>query len=130
MKVRHEFPGDAPPTLDWRGPFSMPKEAPPEVRRARVYQADVEDGHLTVIVQLEPGGWHLSVSHRGLTLDPRTLAPAPGRLPTFLELKDARYRFCPDDVTMAMIFPPSSEWVNVHPTTLHLHQIEGEITNG
>lgn len=124
MRVRHEFPGDQPPTLDWRGPLPMRKDAPPEIREARVYQAEVEDGHLTAMVQLEPGGWHLSISHRLSIFHPITGTPLPVRIPTFSELKEARYRFCPGDTTMAMVFPPTDEWVNVHPTTMHLHQIK------
>ena len=30
----------------------------------RVFQANVEDGHLSVFVGKEAGKWHLSISHR------------------------------------------------------------------
>lgn len=38
-------------------------------------------------------------------------------------------RFCPDDVTMAMLLPPRSEYVNVHSTTFHLWQVPGDVTD-
>lgn len=86
----------------------------------KVFQAEVSDGHLTVMTGREPE-FHLSISHRvdvpgkGLT--------RPGRYPTWDEIRDARYLFCPKDVTMAMVLPPESEYVNVHETTFHLWEI-------
>lgn len=94
----------------------------------RVFQRDVGDGHLTVFVGREPNGpkgklcWHLSMSHRSNLNGPNGL-PIPGRIPTWEEIKEARYRFCPDEVYMAMILPPKSEYVNLHPTTMHLHEV-------
>jgi hypothetical protein len=92
---------------------------------ARVWQRNVHDGHLSVIVGREPAGdgliWHLSISHRT-----NEATPQPGRYPTWDEITEARYRFCPDDVTMAMLLPPKSEYVNVHATTFHLWQTPGE----
>lgn len=64
---------------------------------------------------LGPGGelrWHLSISHRN-------------RYPTWDEIKEARYRFIPDQVTMAMLLPPEDEYVNVHNNTFHLHEFIG-----
>jgi hypothetical protein len=87
----------------------------------RVLQRDVHDGHLSVIVGHEPKGWHLSISHRTNVMRPR-----PGRYPTWDEIADARYRFVPDAVTMAFLLPPRGEYVNVHPTTFHLHQVQGD----
>jgi len=86
----------------------------------RVYQRSVPDGHLTVIGR-EPQGWHLSISHRT-----NEIRPKPGRYPTWDEIADARYQFVPNEVTMAMVLPPREEYVNVHSTTFHLHQIKGE----
>lgn len=90
--------------------------------QARVFMAKVPDGALTVMVAREPLGpkgglaWHLSISHIGPDLN-------PGRIPVWDEIKEARYKFCPDGVDMAMILPPKAEYVNVHPTTMHLHEI-------
>jgi hypothetical protein len=91
--------------------------------QSRVFRRRIEDGTLQVFVGKEPLGpkgelvWHLSISHN-------ISGGGPGRIPTWDEIKEARYRFCPDEVYMAMVLPPKSEYVNVHPTTMHLHQIE------
>lgn len=82
----------------------------------RCWQQDVRDGHLSVFAGREPAGFHLSISHRRDDL-------TPGRYPTWDEIKDARYRFCPADVTMAMLLPPPDEFVNVHETTFHLWEV-------
>lgn len=91
----------------------------------RVYQLDVEDGHLTVLAGAEPRQdgpkWHLSISHRTNDTPPR-----PGRYPTWDEIKDARYRFMPGDITVAQILPPEAEYVNVATTTFHLWEIDGD----
>lgn len=81
------------------------------------------DEDLSAMVECHPetGHWHLSISHQ--RQDTSTGVWSPGRLPTWEEIVDARYRFVPDEVTMAMLLPPRSEYVNVHATTMHLHQI-------
>ena len=97
--------------------------------QSRVFQSTVEDGHLTVFVGQEPLGpnrslqWHLSISHRSNVIANAAGAPAPGRIPAWEEIKEARYKFCPNRVTMAMLLPPIEEYVNLHPTTMHLHEI-------
>jgi hypothetical protein len=70
-------------------------------------------GIVTVFVGKEPAGWHLSIS-------------TPVRNPTWEEIKQARYDFCPHDITMAMILPPTTEYVNYHQFCFHLHQIPNE----
>jgi hypothetical protein len=93
----------------------------------RTYQREVSDGHLTVFAGYEtyPGWdapkWHLSISHRT-----NEQPPKPGRYPTWDEIKDARYRFMPGNITAAMLLPPEDEFVNAHPTTFHLWQVPGE----
>lgn len=93
----------------------------------RVWQRAVHDGHLTVIVAIEPIGpngtpaHHLSISHRTNHNPPRL-----GRYPTWDEITHARYELLPDDLTFAMFLPPSSEYVAVHDTTFHLHQVDPE----
>jgi hypothetical protein len=84
------------------------------------YRRLVNDGRLAVIVGLEPAGWHLSISF----MDNRN---RPSRYPRWDEIAEARYRFVPNDVTMAMILPPPGEYVAIHDTTFHLHQIDGAI---
>lgn len=86
---------------------------------AKGYQRNVSDGHLTVLAGTIPGaGFHMSISHRTNHNPPR-----PGRYPRWDEIADARYRFCPADVTMAMLLPPEEEYVALHDTTFHLHQL-------
>jgi len=82
----------------------------------QVWQRDVKDGHLMVIVGKESvSGWHMSISHRTNSNPPR-----PGRNPKWNEIKQARYKFTPADVTMCMILPPPDEYVNVMETCFHL----------
>lgn len=77
-------------------------------------QVFVRDGS-KVIITTEDGLLHLSISRED-------------RLPTYDELKEARYALLPDEVHMAMIFPPKEEFVNVHSNCLHLFQLaQGEI---
>lgn len=85
---------------------------------ARAYQKEVADGHLSVFVGREDAGFHLSISHR--TND---IPPVPGRYPTWDEIVDARYQFCPPQVVMAMLLPPKEEYVNLHETTFHLWEV-------
>jgi hypothetical protein len=87
---------------------------PLELIGARTYVA----GRLVCMVGREPrnGGplvWHLSISHKY-------------RIPTWDEMKDARYKFLPDDVNMAIMMPPRRMYVNVHATTMHLWEIPVE----
>lgn len=93
----------------------------------RVWQREVHDGHLSVLVgreliKLNNGDqrllWHLSISHRTCTQPPK-----PGRYPTWDEIRQAREQFVPDDVTVAMLLPPKAEYVNEHATTFHLWEI-------
>jgi hypothetical protein len=109
------------------------REVPPlpQLPHCRAFQKRVDDGHLSVLVGREPImrgrlGWHLSISHRSSQLVTSGGNPMPGRIPTWEEICEARYRFVPDEVYMAMILPPRAEYVNVHPTTMHLHEIEGD----
>ena len=109
--------------LRWSGPY----EAPAALRRyCKVFQAEVEDGHLSVIVGREPRGWHLSISHRLSLSDPMGRS-IPGRIPTYEELKSARYEFIPDEAWVVQVFPPRAEFLNAHPTTLHLHEVSRKV---
>lgn len=55
--------------------------------------------------------WHISIAH-------------PDRYPSWDEIAEARYKFCPTDITMAMLLPPPGEYVNEHPHCFHLWQID------
>lgn len=54
--------------------------------------------------------WHMSIS-------------CVRRYPVWDEIRDARYALLPDNVTMAMLLPPKSQYVNLHPNCFHLHEI-------
>lgn len=68
-----------------------------------------------LIVTKDDGLWHLSMSRKD-------------RLPSYDELKDARYQFMPDVHYAAQIFPPKSEFVNAHQFCLHLWELGGDVT--
>ena len=67
-------------------------------------------GRCDVIVTIDKGRWHLSIS-------------TPHCSPSYKEIKEARYRFIPNKVVMAQIFPPKEEFVNLHPYCHHLFEI-------
>jgi len=80
----------------------------------RIYMAERPDGLLKLMVSHDPGlGWHISISHTE-------------RYPTWDEIKDVRYAFLPDDITMGILLPPPSEYVNIHPNCFHLHQVPND----
>jgi hypothetical protein len=70
-------------------------------------------GPCRIIASQQRAGWHLSISR-------------PDRLPTWEEVRDARYALVPDEATMALLLPPRSEYVNVHAFCLQLYEIPGE----
>lgn len=69
-----------------------------------------EDG-ATIIITQDAGLWHLSMSYQN-------------RLPTYDELKKARYQYLPECKNVAQIFPPKNEFVNIHEYCLHLWELE------
>jgi hypothetical protein len=75
-------------------------------------QAYVSSG-CRIIVSQQKAGWHLSITH-------------PRHLPSWEDVRDARYAFIPDDVTMALLLPPRSEYVNVHEFCLQMYEIPSE----
>lgn len=66
-----------------------------------------------IIVSQQKAGWHLSISHAK-------------RLPTWEEVRDARYALIPDEATMALLLPPMAEYVNVHEFCLQMYEIPAE----
>lgn len=100
-----------PPTGGWR---HKPGQVPGLTHPHRIYQK----GGLLVLCSNEDGLWHLSIT-------------AKKRNPAYPEIKDARYNLVPDNVHMAMIFPPEAEFVNVHKGCFHLFQLAvSEVKNG
>lgn len=97
-----------PGELPWPpgvSPASMGLE--PNARRFRM------GGCIVIVGSTPAAGYYLSIS-------------CAHRYPTWDEVAHARYALIPDHVTMAMILPPSGEYVNVHPHCLHLWQVAGE----
>lgn len=70
-------------------------------------------GQCGIIITKELGKWHLSISRKD-------------RSPSYDEIRNARYALLPDDITMAQIFPPTKEFVNIHPYCHHLFEIEND----
>jgi hypothetical protein len=70
-------------------------------------------GGCHIICSQQKAGWHLTISR----LD---------KLPSWEEVRDVRYQLIPDEATMAMLLPPRTEYVNVHPFCLQLYEIPGE----
>jgi hypothetical protein len=72
-------------------------------------------GHCNILLDQEPAGpggkllWHLTIS-------------TPSRHPTWDEIKVARYRLLPHELTFAMLLPPPGEYVNV-PAQDHVFQL-------
>ena len=73
-----------------------------------------QEDELIVFVTRDAGLWHLSVSHHN-------------RLPTYEELKRVRYKFMPNGVLVAQIFPPKEDFVNLHPNVLHLWELSKDV---
>jgi hypothetical protein len=105
--------------LRWRRGPDLP--AAPGAPPVRAYRADAADGPLAAACAREPVGrdgrplWHLSVSHAA-------------RLPSWDELKAAKYQIVPEDVVMVLVFPRrAAAYVNLHPNCLHLWEAEPEL---
>ncbi len=74
-------------------------------------------GDVNVLIEQHKNGWHLSIS-------------TPYRNPTWEEIKQARYDLLSHNITMAMVLPPTEEFVNIHNFCFHLYQIPNEGKNG
>ncbi len=89
---------------------------PSPVAGARAFYTS---SNCSVMVASEPSGpkgemrWHMSIAHRN-------------RYPHWDEIREARYQLIPNDVTMCMVLPPVSEYVNVHSNCFHLFQLQEE----
>lgn len=93
----------------------------PQPLDAREFESPVLHGRLfkwrgcSVIISRELDGlrllWHAPIAH-------------PERYPTWDEIRDMRYAFLPDNMTMAMLLPPKAEYVNLHPNCFHLWEVD------
>ena len=109
------------------------KQAPPIPGLIRACFREVEDGLLSLFVGREPRsaeGWplrlHLSIAHRHKNEMVDVKGKQTGRLPTWDEVKQVRYEFMPREMTVAMILPPPSEYVNLHENCFHLWEINDD----
>jgi len=92
----------------------------------RAWQRDVADGHLMVLAGLSP----TRRTHGRCGTCPSATAPVPhpprpGRYPDWDEITEARYRFIPDEIRVAMLLPPRAEYLSLHDTCFHLWELEG-----
>ena len=69
-------------------------------------------GECSICVGTDPGSGlqHLSIAH-------------PKRLPTWDEVKEARYRLMAPDAVVAMILPPEADYINIHSHCFHLQEL-------
>lgn len=103
---------------------------------AHIFVKELEDGFLTVIREkrigrddpkiFPEGRLHISFSHNRKDKKPDG-TNVPGRYPTWDESKEIRYKFGPADINMAIMFPPMDDYVNFHPTCLHLLEIPKDL---
>lgn len=113
----------------WRQmPARLKVLADSQVFQKEVDESDYPGGHLSVITEPGPDGFHLSISHRYHAR--KDAAAVPGRYPTWDEILEARDLFCPRDRTFAMLMPPAAQYVNIHPTTFHLWEVVVSPTRG
>jgi hypothetical protein len=88
------------------------------------HRRQVGDGHLDLVVAKEPTGWHLSISH---LREKRNGVIEHVRYPRWDEIAEARDAFLPADRTFVMVLPREGEYLAVHPTTFHLHELTVEL---
>jgi len=90
---------------------------PPMIGLRTAYSKAYEKDDLRVWITRDVQGsvvrWHMSIS-------------ATSRYPVWDEIREAWYALKPSEcanVTMAMMLPPESEYVNIHPNCFHLHEV-------
>ena len=66
-----------------------------------------------IFINKEMGLWHLSIAAKHIL--------------GYYELKEIRYKFMPNDMQVAQIFPPREEFVNLHEFCFHLHELNGHV---
>ena len=86
------------------------KEMESPITNAQAYKMDECDIILTKEKLEGQYRYHLCISH-------------PLRDPTWREVKEARYKLTPDTVTMALVLPPTKEYIHIQRYCFHLWQI-------
>lgn len=101
----------------------------PDQMGCKAYFKNLLDGsELFVLVGKEPKNngpdvFHMSISCRSF-ISNKYGTPIQKRIPTFEEIKEARYRFIPNDVNMAMLFPPVEHWISLpNSCVIHLWEV-------
>jgi hypothetical protein len=105
------FRTDAHKPGRWREVPTTPEQQRTMVNAENHYLRCYLLGTCTVVVTRELGQWHMSIAHQS-------------RYPTWDEVATARYNAIPDAVTMAMLLPPRSEYVNLHRFCFQLHEVK------
>ncbi len=123
IKIPGTAVGEVPKNLTQFAPPKALRELPGrDPASVQCFQASVHDGVLSIIVSHDGGMWHISVAHRAGWGDGGKEILT--RLPTWDELKWAKYGLVPVDVPMTLDFPRSTDpYVNVHETCLHLWEV-------
>lgn len=109
--------------------IKLPDE--PQFKFAMSWQKDVRDGWLSCMLErrrpgrdnikvFPSGRWHLSLAHNSPIRAGINIA---GRIPTWEELREARYKFVPDETNMVIMFPPKRMYYNRHQTCIHLLEV-------
>jgi len=70
-----------------------------------------KNGQYDILITKDLGRWHLSISH-------------PHKYPSWRAIKDARYKYLPKDIFVAMILPPPENFINAHPNCFHLWEVQ------
>lgn len=104
-------------TNNWQK-LSVPEVLRRVSPKLKGFQRNTDDGTLTVFAGPESTGFHLSISFKRFGD-----GSLPSRYPTWDEIRQARYAFAPQDITLAMLLPPKDEYVNLHETTFHLWEV-------
>lgn len=65
---------------------------------------------IIILHSIDNGKNHISLSYKN-------------KLPSYEEIKEARYQLCPNIKYMAQIFPPKEEFINAHEYCLHLWEL-------
>lgn len=74
------------------------------------YPGTFRMGRCIVNVAIHNDEWHLTISCRTHS-------------PSYKEIKEARYKYLPDEIYMAQVFPPQAELETLHPYSHHLFEI-------
>lgn len=106
------------PSFTQKKPLRLVEYPPTDQDQARFIRPGINSyfrryslGECSIIVTREYGTWHLSIAH-------------PKRYPAWDEIAEARYRLLPDDIVVAMILPPKSAYINIHPNCFQMHEID------